>query len=390
MPDFERSEFLARLARTRRRMAERGIDLLVLTDPCNLYYLSGYDAWSFYVPQALLVPLDEQEPVWVGRGMDVAAARQTAFMGPDNLVGYPDRFVQSPDRHPMHFVGRLIEERGWAHGVIGVELGAYYYSALAHRELTGALPKARFVDASLLVNWVRVVKSAAEIKYLEEASRIVERAMTAGIAAIAVGVRQCDVAGAIYQAQMRGTEEYGGQYTSSPPLIPSGPRASAPHLSWTDEPYRAGEPTTLELVAARHRYHAPIGRTVFLGRPPAKVSAVADAVVEGLSAALDAVRPGVVAEEIEAVWRRTVARHGVEKESRIGYSIGIAYPPTWGEQTISLRPNDRTVLEPNMTLHLIPGIWVDEWGMVITEAFRVTETGCQTLCSYPRQLVVKP
>jgi len=389
MPHFERQEYLDRLKRTKQRMMDRRIELLVVTDPCNLYYLSGYDAWSFYVGQALVVSLDAEEPVWIGRDMDVAAAKHTTFMASENLIGYSDNYVQSTERHPMHFVAGIIKERGWDRMVIGVEMGAYYFSALSYQELIRNLAEARFVDASLLVNWVRLVKSPAELSYMYEAARIVERVMAAAIEMIAVGVRQCDVAAAIYEAQMRGTEAYGGQYTSSPPLIPTGSRASAPHLSWTDERYRAGEPTTLELVAARHRYHGALGRTVVLGRPSDTVAAVAEVAVEGLTAALEAVKPGVPAEEIEEVWRRTVTKYGVKKESRIGYSIGIAYPPTWGEQTVSLRPGDRTVLEPNMTLHLIPGIWAEGWGIVITESFRVTETSCETLCHLPRQLFVK-
>jgi Xaa-Pro aminopeptidase len=158
---------------------------------------------------------------------------------------------------------------------------------------------------------------------------------------------------------------------------------------WTDARYEPGETTPMELVACRHRYHAPIGRTVFLGTPPADVLRVAEGVVEGLTAALDAIRPGVACEEVEAVWRTTAARFGIEKPSRLGYSFGIAYPPTWGDRTLSLRPGDRTLLEPGMTLHVIPGIWLADWGVVITESIRVTETGCEPLCNLPRQLFVK-
>ena len=93
-------------------------------------------------------------------------------------------------------------------------------------------------------------------------------------------------------------------------------------------------------------------------------------------------------EAVEAAWRRVAARGGVTKESRIGYAVGLNYPPDWGEHTLSLRPGDTTVLEPNMTLHLILGIWQDDWGIEISECFRVAERGAEPFCRFPRELVV--
>ncbi len=116
---------------------------------------------------------------------------------------------------------------------------------------------------------------------------------------------------------------------------------------------------------------------------------MAAVVVEGLNAALDAAQPGAACEEVEAAWRRTIARHGIVKESRIGYSAGLNYPPDRGEHTLGLRPGDTTVLEPNMTIHMIPGVWFDDWGIEISECFRVTETGPETLADFPRKLFVK-
>jgi Xaa-Pro dipeptidase len=386
---FDRAEYLERLARTKQAMAERGIEVLLVSDPCNINYLSGYDAWSFYVGQLLFVALDEEEPLWVGRGIDANAAKHTVFMGHERIIGYPDHYVQSGEGHPMHAMAEVVRERGWERRTLGVEKDSYYFSAHAFEQLLGKLPNTAVLDAGLMVNWLRVGKSEAEIELMRQAGRIAERAMTAAIETIAPGVRECDVAAAVYHAQMTGTEEFGGHYTSCQPFIPSGPAASAPHLPWTDQPHQRGRTTTIELCGCRHRYHAPLSRTVHLGEPPAELRRVAEAVLEGLGAALDAVKPGISCAEVEAVWRKTAAKHGVEKESRIGYSIGIGYPPTIGERTLSLRPGDETLLRPNMTLHLIPGIWRDDWGVVISESIRVTETGHETFCDLPRGLVQK-
>ena len=146
----------------------------------------------------------------------------------------------------------------------------------------------------------------------------------------------------------------------------------------------------IKLGGCRHRYHAPLSRCVYLGEPTERMDTVAKVIAEGLQAVLAAARPGVVCGELAAVWSAVIGRHGIEKDSRIGYPVGIGYPPTWGELTCSLRAGDRTVLEPNMTFHCIPAIWMDTYGLVISESFVVTETGAETFATFPRQLFPKP
>ena len=89
------------------------------------------------------------------------------------------------------------------------------------------------------------------------------------------------------------------------------------------------------------------------------------------------------------IWRNHIAKAGLEKESRIGYAVGLNYPPDWGEHTASLRPGDATILEPNMTFHMILGMWMDDYGFECSETFRVTEHGCETFADVPRKLFVK-
>lgn len=389
MPAFEAAEYRERQAKTKARMAAEGVDVLLASDPANMCYLSGYDGWSFYVHQLLVVALDADAPIWIGRGMDAGAAKVTTYLAHDDIVGYPDDYVQSTEKHPMDYVAGVLEARGWGGLRIGVEKDAYYFTAACLASLERNLPNATFVDATGLANWVRIVKSPAELEYMRRAARIVERVMATAFDAVSPGVRQCDAAAAIYHAEISGTPEFGGDYTALVPMLPSGVGTSTPHLTWTDAPFVEGEATILELAGCHRRYHCPMARTVFLGTPPQKVADTAAVVVEGLEAALDAVEPGMTAEAVEAVWRATIARHGIVKDSRIGYSTGLNYPPDWGEHTISLRPGDKTVLEPNMTLHMIPGVWFDDWGIEISECFRVTETGAEPLADVPRELFVK-
>jgi Xaa-Pro dipeptidase len=108
-----------------------------------------------------------------------------------------------------------------------------------------------------------------------------------------------------------------------------------------------------------------------------------------MDAVLDTIRPGATGEQVHAVWNKVIARYGLQKESRIGYAIGLGYPPDWGEHTISLRPGDITVLAPNNTLHCILGMWMEDWGLEISETILVTETGAECLTDFPRDIHVK-
>jgi Xaa-Pro dipeptidase len=387
---FPTEEYIERLRRTKTRMGEAGIDVLVSSDPANMNYLTGYDGWSFYVPQCVVVSLDTDTPLWIGRKMDVAGARHTTFLPDAHIIGYPENYVQTLERHPMNYVGDRIADRGWGQKTVGVEMDAYYFSARSYAELQKHLPDARFANADLLVNWIRLIKSDAEIDLMREAGQIANQVMTTAIERLEPGVRECDAVAAVYQAQMSGTAEFGGDYPAIVPMMPTGEKTSAPHLTWTDAPYENEQMVNLELAACRHRYHCPIARTAYLGKkPPAKLVELADHTVEGLNLTLDAIGPGMRAEEVEAVWRRHIAKAGLEKESRIGYAMGLNYPPDWGEHTASLRPGDRTVLKTNMTFHMILGMWMDDYGFECSESFRVSQTGCETFSSVPRKLFVK-
>ncbi|KVQ62343.1 ectoine hydrolase DoeA [Burkholderia territorii] len=386
---FERSEYAARIAKTRTAMQQAGIDLLIVTDPTNMAWLTGYDGWSFYVHQCVLLPMDG-EPVWYGRGQDANGAKRTAFMAHDNIVGYPDHYVQSTARHPMDYLStEVIAARGWSTLRIGVELDNYYFSAAAYASLRKHLPAARWIDATALVNWQRAVKSPREIEYMRVAARIVERMHAHIVDTIEPGMKKSDLVAQIYAAGIGGADGFGGDYPAIVPLLPTGADAAAPHLTWDDSVFARGAGTFFEIAGCYRRYHCPLSRTVYLGKPPAHFIEGERAVVEGIEAGLAAAKPGNVCEDIANAFFAVLRRAGIDKDSRCGYPIGASYPPDWGERTMSLRPGDRTVLEPGMTFHFMPGLWLDDWGLEITESILITETGVETFCNVPRKLFVK-
>ena len=389
MSVFEKAEYGQRVARTKARMQDAGIDLLLVASPANQNYLTGYDGWSFYTPQMVVLALEEEEPIWFGRKMDAVGAHMTAYMDGSQILPYPDGYVASRERHPMQFLVEVIKQRGWDKARIGVEMDDYYYTARWHEILTAGLPNARFLDAFLLVNWVRMKKSPREIEIMMQAGEIAGAAMQAAIDKAEVGVRQCDVIAELYKVTTSGTPEHGGTFPCKPPNAMVGEYCAAPHLSWTDAPLRSDELFYIEMGGVRHRYHTPLSRCVYLGTPPEEMTRLTGVIAEGLEAVLDSVKPGILCEDLEVAWKKVISRHGIEKDSRIGYPVGIGYPPTWGELTCSLRAGDRTELEPGMTFHCIPALWLDDYGLVISESFVVTESGAKTFANFPRVLFSK-
>ncbi|WP_284262283.1 ectoine hydrolase DoeA [Roseicyclus amphidinii] len=385
---FTREEFADRLAKTHRAMELRGIELLIVTDPSNMNWLTGYDGWSFYVHQCVIVP-PHGAPMWFGRLQDAAGARLTSYLPEANILGYPDHYVQNPERHPMDHLSALLRDRGLGGLRIGVEMDNYYFSAAAFASLTRNLPNARFVDATALVNWQRAVKSPTEIDYMRQAAFIVERMHQRIFDTVEVGMRKCDLVAEIYDAGIRGGNGPGGDYPAIVPLLPSGRDASAPHLTWDDQTLRAGEGTFFEIAGCYRRYHCPLSRTVFLGTPTQAFRDAEAATLEGMEAGLEAARPGNTCEDVALAFFGVLARHGIVKDNRTGYPVGVSYPPDWGERTMSLRAGDRTVLEPGMTFHFMTGLWLEDMGLEITETILITETGVECLANVPRQLLVK-
>lgn len=387
---FERSEFDARIARTRVAMAAKNLEVMIVTDPSNMAWLTGYDGWSFYVHQCVVLALDG-EPVWFGRGQDANGAKRTCFMQHDNIIGYPDEYVQSTDQHPMDYLCKRLADWGYRQKSIGVEMDNYWFTAAAYAALTAHLPEARFHDATALVNWQRAVKSEQELQYMRVAGKFVEKMHQRIVDKVEPGLRKCDLVADIYDASLRYDENIGagGDYPAIVPLLPSGEDASAPHLTWDDKPMQSGEGTFFEIAGVYHRYHCPLSRTVFLGQPTKTFLDAEQAILEGMEAGLTMARVGNRCEDIATAFFNVLKKYGIEKDNRTGYPIGLSYPPDWGERTMSLRPGDKTLLEENMTFHFMTGLWMDGWGFEITESIVIGQGAPECLANVPRKLFVK-
>ncbi|WP_040157033.1 M24 family metallopeptidase [Mobilicoccus massiliensis] len=388
--EITRAEYDERLARVRTRMDLQGMSALIVTDPTNIYYLCGYNAWSFYTPQMLFVPA-QGDMILFAREMDAKGAHRTTWLPDEQIVAYPERYVHRPHLHPFDWVAFALRRR-WqvapaSKGVVGMEMDSHFTSPKGYRALEHGVPEWKIVDCFELVNWVRLVKSDAEIQLMRAAARVTTKAMEAAIEAIEVGVPQNVIASRIAAAQAIGDGEAWGDYPAIVPMLPTGESADTPHLTWSDRRLELGDAVVVELAGAHRRYHVPLARTVMLGEPSEELLRLEEAVAAGLQAVLDAAAPGVAVASLAHAWNWTLAEYGLEKPSRLGYSIGAAYPPDWGERTISIRSEDENDLAENQTFHIICGMWMEGFGYEVSESVRITATGVETFTSFPRGLI---
>ncbi len=375
---FPRFEFLRRLQETRTRMEAANVDVLLVSNPSNIVYLTGYTAPTAYVPQLLMVNLGQEEPDLYLRQMDRPAGLHLAFMGDDRIHAYPEDCIGNPgmnayDNMLDRMADRLEGKR------IGLEFAnlPFYTAGI----LTTRLGEDRVADCSMLVDTVRLVKSDLEIALMRRVAQVSEMTIMRATEVIRAGVRECDVAAELTSVQIRGLPDL-GSVSLALPFISSTPRTGSPHFHWTDDVYKPGTQVTLEAGGSLHRYCVGIKRSFHVGRPEDRMVRAHAAKVEALAAVLATGRPGATCADMAEAAYAVIGRHGFEKASRCGYGIGI----DWLEPVVSISRHDHTVLQPNMTFHLVLSNWIgDDFGYAFSETLRITETGVETMTNAPRE-----
>ncbi len=386
-PPFSQIEYNSRAQRVRDAMRNQNLDALIIGNPDNINWLTGYDAWSFYTPQLMLIDLNDNGLFWFGREMDAGAAKFTTYLSDQQIIGYPEKYVQTPLTHPSRYISDWMKNSGYEGSVIGLETDSYFTSLRSINHLKSNLDNIKWCDADLLINWVRVIKSEAEIAMMHQAAVISDKAMKTAYEGTSVGVRQCDLMADIIATQIKGTKEFGGDMPALHPLILAGESASTAHPLWTDAKLEPEQTIAFELGGCRKRYNVGLARTVHLGKKkPKKLINTAEAVTEGMHAIMDTLRSDITTGEIHRVWQSILDSYGLEKKSRIGYSIGVGYSPDWGEQTLSFRENEKTIVPKNAVVHIILGMWMDGWGMELSETLHVQERRSVRLSQFSQEV----
>ena len=292
-------------------MQAKGIDTLVVLNEAHMCYLTGYEGYSDYVPQAAILRAGDADPVLIFREMDIHCAYPTVYLDKSRIECYPESYIGTAARSPWEVIGKRIVEiaqSGW----IGIEAGAKGFSHRDYERLIHAVGGQKVEDGTSVVPSVTIKKSASEIKYMQDAARIVDRALTAGANKIAAGVRECEVAATVMQHLAEGTAETGGG-PGVPVTMPVTPWSQAPHLKWTDRRYEKQRQTNFEIGAFVHRYCCPLSRTVYLGTPPDRYKHVHETVLAGFTAGLAAVKPGAQAGDIHRAFMKAFKPGGVRR-----------------------------------------------------------------------------
>jgi Xaa-Pro dipeptidase len=276
------AEFAERLHRTRREMAARGLAALLVVSPENVYYLAGLNHLGYFAFTLLVVPRDGR-PRLVTRAME---RRTVAAQAPDCVhVAFAD------DEDPAQAARRAVREVTTPGDRVGLERTSMFLPVAVWESTRSSLDDLEWADASGLVDGLRAAKSATEVGFVRRAAEISDRAMQAGIAAVRSGVNEREVAAAVYaEMVLAGSEQPG-----IPPLIRSADLLRQEHVTWRDHVVDPGESLLFELSASVARYHAPLSRMVYLGRPPSGTPAAAEIALAGEQAVLDSLRPGAVA-----------------------------------------------------------------------------------------------
>ena len=373
---FPREEYDRRLANLREVMAEREMDAVILAMPHDLFYLTGYQTPGYYWFQVLVVPL-EKEPFMVARLLESSNIPARTWI----TISRPYNDFEDPTR----VLADAFHEFGLEKARIGYDRDAYFFRAFEQEGTKAKLPNATFVNCTGIVEGLRVVKSDMELEKMARAAKATEAGMKAGIEAVAPDVSEDEVAAEIYHAMLRA----GSEWPAMAPFVASGWRGAVGHMTWEHRTLEEQDYMFLEVAGCYNRYHTAMMRTVTVGETPQGIKDGERVCLEAMQATMEAIKPGVPASAIDEIARGIIAKApGVEQAARTAYSIGIAFPPDWGEGHIlsMVKGHDRP-LEKNMTFHLIPWVQVPgQGGVGITETIVVTEDGCRSLFNFERKV----
>lgn len=367
---FPHEEYVRRIDELRQRMSERLMDAVIISDPENLMYLTDYQTTGYSFFQALVVPL-ENEPFMVTRKLEESNVIARTWV--ELTRPYPD----TGDAIQM-LVSALIEF-GLAGKSIGYERNSYFFPAYHQDIFHTTFSRSRLMDCFGIVEQGRICKSSYEIEVMKKSALAAKAGMKAGLEMCQAGVTENEIGAAISQAMFSA----GGEIPAVMPYVASGPRTMIGHASWEGREVQAGEHVFLEVGGCYRRYHTAMMRTAICGKMSDSMHKAQEVMKQALAETRATLRPGITVSDVDNMIRKIVTDNqvGARLITRSGYSIGIAFPPSWDEGYIlSLFQRGGEVLKPGMTMHVIPWLWGVDGDKTcgISDTFYITETGCES------------
>ncbi|WFS04453.1 M24 family metallopeptidase [Rhizobium tumorigenes] len=375
---FPESEFKARQDRARVAIAAAGHRALIVTTPENIYWLTGRQTAGYFAFQALVMPVDGEATLLV-RQLELVGSIANTWL--NDIVAYQD------GEAPAAVLAEVLRERGIHRPAI--ELGGWFLPPLLADEISLRTGGRALIDGSGIIAPLRAVKSPAELAAIRLAATYAQAGIAAGIAACGAGTNENAIAAAMLDAATRA----GSEAMAMEPLVSSGPRSGLPHMTWRRRRLEVGDPVFLELAGSHARYHAALMRTVWIGGPPVEARRMMDCSLHALEAALRELRPGRPCSAPHEAAQRVIDEGGYTAafRKRIGYSMGVAFAPDWGEGSmLSLFSGVARIIEPGMVFHLPATLRsYGVWTVGASETVIVTENGCEPLSTLPRDLTIR-
>lgn len=372
---FPASTYQANLALIQADIRERNLAAVALFDPESIYWLTGYRSIGYFTFQGVVV-LPEGGPIMVSRQVNHAVA-----LANSNIA----EFVAIDDTsEPTDILSGFLRSRVLGSGSIGLETASTYLSVQSYKRLEAAMP-GRFTDWGGVIEKARTIKTPDQLAYMRQAATAAVAGLDAAVKAVRPGCTENDLAAAL----LHGATAAGSEYTRVP-LVVAGQATGVCFTTWERREVRRGDVVFLEAAANINRYHAMIARNCIVGPATAEHKRFSQVVIDALNRAIDAIRPGVTSGAVDAACRGVFEKAGLERyfDHRTAYGIGIGFPPNWAEgRFLALKPDDPTPLQPGMTFHLVPSLFMEQFCFMTSESVAVTEDGCEVLTDYPRELI---
>lgn len=379
---FPFEEYERRIIELRARIADRHLDAVVVTDPENIMYLTDYQTTGYSFFQALVVPL-EDEPFMITRALEESNIFARTWV--ERTRPYPDT------GDAIQMLVDALREFGLSTKRIGYERNSYFFPAYQQDTIHTTLTEAKLLDCFGIVEEGRICKSAVEIDLMRKAAVATEAGMKAGIAACHDGATENEVGAAISAGMFCA----GGEPPAVMPYVTSGPRSMIGHATWEGRIIQPNEHIFLEVGGCYRRYHTAMMRTVVLGELSDSMYKAQETMKLALCTMHNEIQPGMTVSDVDNMIRKIITHNdvGASLVTRSGYSIGIAFPPSWDEGYIcSLKQGDSTVLKEGMTFHVIPWMWGVDGNKTcgISDSIYITDKGCESFFTLDRDFTVKP
>ena len=379
---FDSKEFVNRRNRLLDLMAGSELDGMLIFRQESMFYLTGYDSFGYVFFQCLFLGGDGKL-ILLTRVPDLRQAQNTSIVEDIRI------WVDGPEVNPALQLKEILREYGCAGKRLGVEYDSYGLTAKNGKMLDSALDGfCELIDASGMVNRLRVVKSPEELVYVRKAAELADDALDEAHRLVKGGCDEGELLAAMQGAVFRG----GGDYPGNEFIIGSGENALLCRYFSGRRKLDPEDQITLEWAGVFRHYHAAMMRTIPVGRVTEQQKKMHEVCLESMAACESVLRPGKAIGEVFDAYARTCDNLGMKAHrlNATGYSMGTTFSPNWMDWPMIYHGN-QVIAEKNMVffLHMILMDSDSGIAMCFGHTVLVTNSSCERLSCHPLDLVMR-